>query len=229
MFMTGGVFAAMFGNAISGLILEHLDLVGGLRGWQWVFLLGGMPAVLLGFITLYYLTDRPEQAQWLTSAERSWLAEQIERERAQTGRLHGSDLWAAMIDPRVWLLIAIYFTVAMGDNSYGFFIPSFMKSQFSDWTASQLGLIAAVPSIAAMIAMLVVGRHSDRTGERRWHVAGSAFLASSGWLLVALAPSPWLFVIGAAIATAGMKSMLPTFWTLPPMFLTGAAAAGASP
>ncbi|HYT95457.1 MAG TPA: MFS transporter, partial [Gemmataceae bacterium] len=235
-FMLGGVIASMVGNPLSGFILEFMDQVGGLWGWQWVFLLEGLPAVALGFVTLAYLTDRPDQARWLTPAERTWLAEQIEADRNRLPHGQRHSLRAAVVDPRVWLLIAIYFTVAMGDNSYGFYIPTFLRSQFPEWTPFEIGLLAAAPGVLAMSGMVLVGRHSDRTGERRWHVAGSAFTAALGWLLIALAASGslaipgidsrWLFVVGVAVTLTGMKCMLPTFWTLPPTFLTGAAAAG---
>jgi MFS family permease len=133
-------------------------------------------------------------------------------------------------------LIAVYFTAALGDNSYSFYIPTFLRSQFPDWQPSQIGLLAAVPSVIAMTGMVLVGRNSDRTGERRWHVACSAFTGATGWLIIALvasgrlaAPgldSRWLFVAGAALTLTGTKCMLPTFWTLPPTFLSGPAAAG---
>ena len=113
----------------------------------------------------------------------------------------------------------------MGDNSYGFYIPTFLKSQFPDWSPFQIGLLAAAPSVIAMVGMVLVGRHSDRTGERRWHVAGSAFTAALGWLMIAWRrpdrstipgfDSRWLFVVGVAVRLTGMKCMLPTFWTLP--------------
>lgn len=235
-FMLGGVVASMVGNPISGFILDFMDQVGGLSGWQWVFLLEGLPAVALGFVTLAYLTDRPDQARWLSPDERTWLAQQIENERNQLPHSRSHSLGAAFLDLRVWLLIAVYFTVAMGDNSYGFYIPTFLKSQFPDWKAWQIGLLAAAPSVVAMAGMVLVGRNSDRTGERRWHVACSAFTAALGWLTIAVAASEflvipgvesrWLFVVGVALTLTGMKSMLPTFWTLPPTFLTGAAAAG---
>ncbi len=235
-FMMGSLVASMVGNPLSGFILQYMDEVGGLWGWQWLFLLEGLPAVVLGFVTLAYLTDRPEQAHWLTPAQRSWLAEQIDNDRNNLSHTRSHSLAALLVDLRVWLLIAIYFTVAMGDNSYGFYIPSFLKSQFPDWLPFQIGLLVAVPSVLAMLGMVLVGRHSDRTGERRWHVACSAFAASSGWLLIALTASGslaipglesrWLFVVGVAVTLTGTKSMLPTFWTLPPLFLTGAAAAG---
>jgi MFS transporter, ACS family, tartrate transporter len=235
-FMLGGVISSMVGNPLSGYILEHMDQVGGLWGWQWVFLLEGLPAVVLGFVTLAYLTDRPEQARWLTPAERTWLAQQIENDRSHRPHSRSHSLKTAVVDLRVWLLIAIYFTAAMGDNSYGFYIPTFLKSQFPDWRPDRIGLLAAAPSVMAMIGMVVVGRHSDRTGERRWHVACSAFTAALGWLLIALVASGrlaipgldsrWLFVAGMAVTLTGMKCMLPTFWTLPPLFLSVAAAAG---
>ncbi|MEI7685203.1 MAG: MFS transporter [Planctomycetota bacterium] len=235
-FMVGGVVATMVGNPLSGLILQSMDQVGGMSGWQWVFLLEGMPAVVLGFVTLAYLTDRPSQARWLAPHERDWLEEQLADERKQMPLDHSHSFRAAIVDVRVWLLIAVYFTVAMGDNSYGFYIPTFLKSQFPSWKPFEIGLLAAVPSAVAMVAMILVGRSSDRRGERRWHVAGSAFVAAFGWLMIAVAASEsfgipgldsrWLFVVGVTVTLAGMKSMLPTFWTLPPTFLTGAAAAG---
>jgi ACS family tartrate transporter-like MFS transporter len=235
-FMIGGVIASMVGNPLSGFILRFMDQIGGLWGWQWVFLLEGLPAVVLGFVTLAYLTDRPDQAHWLTPDERDWLAQQIANDRSHQPHSRSHSLAAAVLDPRVWLLIAVYFTAAMGDNSYGFYIPTFLKSQFPDWSADEIGLLAAAVSIVALVGMVLVGRNSDRTGERRWHVACSAFSAASGWLLAALTvsgqwsilglDSRWLFVASLALTLTGMKSMLPTFWTLPPSFLSGAAAAG---
>jgi ACS family tartrate transporter-like MFS transporter len=235
-FMLGGVIASMVGNPLSGFILHHMDQVSGLWGWQWVFLLEGLPAVALGIVTLAYLPDRPDQAGWLTPAERTWLAGQIEKEHNFRRLSRSHSLAAAVVDVRVWILIAIYFTVAMGDNSYGFYMPTFLKSQFPDWSADRIGLLAAAPSVIAMIGMVLVGRSSDRTGERRWHVACSAFTGALGWLMIALSvsgrlaipglDSRWLFVVGLAVTLTGMKCMLPTFWTLPPLFLSGAAAAG---
>lgn len=233
-FMLGGVVASMIGNPLSGLILDSLNQVGGLWGWQWVFLLEGVPAIVLGLVTLRLLPDTPEHARWLTTQERAWLTEQVQQERAHLSQSRSHSL-AAFVDLRVWILIAVYFSVAMGDNSYGFYIPTFLKSQFPDWTAFQIGLLAAAPSVVAMAGMVLVGRHSDQTGERRWHVACSAFAAALGWVTVALVASGsledfgvdsrWLFLIGVTVTLTGMKSMLPTFWTLPPLFLSGRAAA----
>src|SRR5262249_52316628 len=229
-FMLGGVVASMIGNPLSGLILDSMDQVAGLWGWQWVFLLEGLPAVALGFVTLAVLTDKPDRAHWLKPEERAWLAEEIRRDRDHQPHPRSHSLAAAFVDPRVWLLIAVYFTVAIGDNSYGFYIPTFLRSQFPDWTAFEIGLLVAAPSALAMAGMLLVGRHSDRTGERRWHVACSAFAAALGWFTIAIATSidsRALFLVGIAVTLTGMKSMLPTFWTLPPLYLSGPAAARA--
>ncbi len=226
LFMTAGLVSGIVGNPLSGWILDRFDQAGGLAGWQWVFLLEGLPAVLLGFVTIRYLTDRPEEAEWLSPAERLWLAQRLEAEHRQRELRHGLTLLQALRDWRVWLLVAVYFTVAMGDNSFGFYLPRFLKGRFPDLEARQIGLLSAVPSVAAMMCMVLVGMHSDRTGERRWHVAGSALVAAVGWVATAYASEPWLFVLALAVTSMGMKSMLPTFWALPTTFLGGTAAAG---
>jgi len=225
-FMTASLIATMVGNPVGAVILQYMDGVAGLAGWQWVFLIEGMPSVALGVITYFYLTDRPEQAHWLTLAERTWLAQRMSEEEKLRHERHGLTMLQALADPRVWLLIGVYFTVAMGDNSYGFYVFKLLKKQFAGWSDVAVGLLTTVPALVAMASMIVVGAHSDRTGERRWHVAGAALVAACGWLLAALSPSPWVFLLALVLTSAGMKSMLPTFWSLPTAFLSGAAAAG---
>lgn len=226
MFMTGGLIASIIGNPIAGAILDNMNETAGLAGWQWLFLLEGIPSVVLGFVTFFYLTDRPEQAQWLTPAERAWLLGRLELEKRPPDDRHSHTLQAALTNPRVWLLIAVYFTVALGDNSFGSFLPTFLEGRFPTCNKLEIGWLADIPSAIAILGMVVVGLHSDHTGERRWHVAGPAFVAAAGWVLVAFAPSPWLFVLALAVTLTGMKSMLGTFWTLPASFLSGTAAAG---
>jgi MFS transporter, ACS family, tartrate transporter len=226
LFMVAGPVAGIIGNPLSGAVLQFMDRVGGMAGWQWVFLLEGIPAVLLGVVTLYYLTDRPAQAKWLTLSERTWLAWRMEGEEQQRQDRHGLTFLRAMADPRVWLLIAVYFTVAAGDNAFGFYLPKLLDDRFVGWPRWEIGWLAALPSVAAVVGMVGFGVSSDRTGERRWHVAVAAFLAAAGWVMVAVASSPWFLLLGLAVASLGMKSMLPTFWTLPTSFLSGAAAAG---
>lgn len=226
LFMVAIAFAQVFGNPVSGAIMQYLNGVFGLRGWQWLFVLEGLPSVLLGFSVLWLLTDRPALARWLTPEERDWLTTRLAAEEQHRRATHGLDKLSAMFSPRVWLLIALYFTVAVGANASGAFFPKLLKVQFSDYTEFQLGLLLALPHLSAVVAMTVIGAHSDRTGERRGHVAFSALMAAAGWALAATATSPTMTLAGFCLAQAGMMSMLPTFWAIPTAFLTGAASAG---
>jgi ACS family tartrate transporter-like MFS transporter len=225
-FMTAAPVAGLLGNPLSGLILDHLEGMAGLASWQWLFLLEGIPAVVLGVVTWFYLTDRPEAAHWLTPAERDWLAARLSVEDRRSAERHGLTRLSALAHPRVGLLIALYFTVAVGTNSYGFFLPTLVKVHFPAASGLHVGLLTAVPSAAAAIGMVVIGTHSDRTGERCLHVAGSALLAAAGWTLAATASNPWVALEGLVLAQLGMHSMLPTFWALASSFLSGTAAAG---
>jgi ACS family tartrate transporter-like MFS transporter len=225
-FMTGSAVTGIVGNPVSGAILQYLGGVGGVAGWQWLFLLEGLPTVILGIVALFYLTDRPAQAAWLAPAERAWLAERMKDEEQRRQSHHGLTLMQALSMPRVLLLCAVYFTVSMGANSFGAYAPQLIKDHFPAASDSHIGLLAAVPSLGAIVGMVLVGVHSDRTGERRWHVAGPAFVAALGWLTVALVQSPWLALLGLVLAHTGMLSMLAPFWALPTSFLSGAAAAG---
>ncbi|MBI3465692.1 MAG: MFS transporter [Planctomycetes bacterium] len=225
-FMTASPIAGMLGNPISGALLQYMDQVAGLRGWQWLFLIEGIPAMLLGVTVLFYLTDRPEHAAWLTPAERTWLVERMSGEERHREQRHGLTLLKAMAYPRVWLLSALYFTLAMPSNTFGMYLPKLIEGHFADRGKFQIGLLAAVPSIVAAISMVLNGVHSDRTGERRWHVAVPAFVAATGWTMTALVPSPGLVLLALCLTQLGMMSMLGPFWALPTSFLSGAAAAG---
>jgi MFS transporter, ACS family, tartrate transporter len=225
-FMAASPITGIVGNPLSGAIMKWLDQVGGLHGWQWVFLLEGAPAMILGVVVFFYLTDRPEQAQWLTPKERDWLAAEIGQEEKQRGQRHGSNLRQALLDGRVWLLIGLYFTVAVGANAFGFYLPKFIEARFPGRDTFQIGQLAAIPNVFAVVCMILNGTHSDRTGERRWHVAVPAFLAASGLTLYACVDSPVASLAGLALAQSGIMSMLPTFWALPTAFLSGLAAAG---
>jgi ACS family tartrate transporter-like MFS transporter len=226
LFMTASPLAGVFGHPLSGAIMQYLKGSAGLAGWQWLFLLEGIPAVVLGVVVWCYLTDRPAVAHWLTPVERDWLSDRIGEEELLRVAHHGLSRLQTMAAPRVWLLIALYFTVAVGSNGFGFFLPTIVKSQFSEQKEFVIGILSAVPNLAAVVGMVVIGIHSDRTGERRRHVALSACLAAIGWTTIALAPGPWVALLGLALAQIGMMSMLPTFWALPTSFLSGAAAAG---
>jgi predicted MFS family arabinose efflux permease len=207
-------------------LLQYTNGAGGLAGWQWLFLVEGVPAVILGVVTWFYLTDRPEQARWLSTPEREWLSARMAREERNREARHGLSRLRAMADPRVWLLISIYFTVAMGTNAIGFFLPKILEGHFSDASKVQLGFLSALPHLAAVVGMFVVGAHSDRKGERRWHVAIPAFVAAAGWWMSAYFRSPWPALVSLAVAQAGMMSMMGPFWSMSTSFLSGAGAAG---
>jgi sugar phosphate permease len=223
LFFAASPLAGAFGHPLSGAIMEFMDGLAGLRGWQWLFLIEGLPAIVLGFLVWRRLTDRPEQASWLNPDERAWLVQRMSKEDSGREQRH---LGAAMKHPRVWMLCAVYFTVAVGSNGMGFYLPKILAGTFTHVSKFELGLLAAVPYVLAIAAMIPVSWHSDRTGERRWHVAASAFVAAIGWITAASVSSPWLIHLGLCIAAAGMFSMIPCFWSLPTAFLGSVAAAG---
>jgi MFS transporter, ACS family, tartrate transporter len=226
LFMLASPLAGVLGNPISGAVMEYLNGALGLSGWQWVFLVEGIPSVLVGIWVLFYLPDDPTQARWLAPDERDWLVERLNAEDPARRDYHAGHFGRALIDPRVWLLIGVYFTVAVGSNAAGAKFPQLISRHFSGASTLTIGFLAALPHVCGVIAMLVFGISSDRTGKRRAHVALAAFLAAAGWMLAFYAQSPWQTLVGLCVAQAGMMSMLPTFWAIPTMFLSGTAAAG---
>ena len=225
-FMVAIGLSSVFGNPVSGAIMQYLDTVRGMHGWQWLFLLEGMPSVALGFVTLAYLTDYPKDAVWLSTEEREWLVDRMHREEQQRQQRHNADRLGAILQWRVWLLIAIYFTVAVGSNAGGAYFPKLIEAQFTTASTFQIGLLSALPPLCSVFGMTLFGISSDRRNERKGHLATAALIAAIGWSLTAWAPSPVVAFAGLCIAQTGMMSMLPVFWTLPTAFLTGAAAAG---
>lgn len=225
-FMLAVSLSSVVGNPLSGLIMQELNDVAGLRGWQWLFLLEGIPSLVMGVVVLGYLTDYPKDARWLADDERDWLVAHMHQEHEQRAEQHQADRLAALMQGRVWLLIAIYFTVATGSNAGGAYFPTIIKDLFAGLTTAQIGLLSALPHIMAIIGMSLFGISSDRSGERRIHLWAAAMLAALGWGLIAWNPSPWGSLAGLCLAQTGMMSMLPLFWTLPTAFLSGAAAAG---
>src|SRR5262249_5577699 len=128
--------------------------------------------------------------------------------------------------PRVWLLVLLYFAAATASNAFGFYLPALLQARFPEFDDFQIGLLVAVPGACAVLCMIANSRHSDRTGERRWHVAVPAFLAALGWILYAVSDGPTLGLAALALIHAGTMSVLPVFWSLPTAFLGGVAAAG---
>jgi ACS family tartrate transporter-like MFS transporter len=219
LFMMAAPVAILIGAPVSEALLG-LDGWLGLAGWKWLFIVEGLPAVLLGLVALLVLTDRPEQAGWLDPEERAWLSAEMAREQ-QARRRHGAS-WTSLLDPKVLLVCLIYFLNTT--VTYGLFLwlPQMIEEAFG----SRRFVAVMIPFAFALVAMVLVGRHSDRTGERKWHVAGSAFVAALGLLLAAAFRSdPWMLVASFTICQMGQRSVQPTFWTIPPLFLGGTAAA----
>jgi sugar phosphate permease len=200
----------------------------GLRGWQWLFLLEGIPAVLLGFVTLLYVVDKPEQANWLSATEKNWLKETMKKEQDEKALTHGLTLWQTLKHPRVWQLCLLYFSVVISFYGVAFWLPQIVKS-FSGLGNSAVAVLSAVPYVSASICMVLIANHSDKVRERRWHIAVPAFAGCVGlglavFFLENRYPLPAFFSI--CLAASGIWSTLGPFWSLPTAFLTGTAAAG---
>ncbi|MCC2671754.1 MAG: major facilitator superfamily 1 [Armatimonadetes bacterium] len=232
-FMTATAVANILGGPFSGWLLG-MHGMGGLEGWQWLFLLQGLPACLLGFVVLVYLPNGPKDAKWLTPEERDWITSRLEHEGASGGHKHAT-LGSAMMSPKVWLLCAIYFAQATGSYGFAFWLPSILKGTYH--VSDQMtGFMVAVPYIAAAIGLVVIGVSSDRTHERKGHVAfaamwGAFWIAFAAILLSGKTPLPeeaarTLALVGFVLAPFGMSGTLGPFWAIPNTVLAGSAAAG---
>ena len=234
-FMLAIPLATILGNIASGLILDSMQGVAGLEGWQWLFILEGIPSVLLGFSVLFLLPDGPRDAGWLAAEEREWLEADRAREDGQRIEAGGSDKLSALADARVWILIGLYMTVAIGTNATGAYLPKLIKDSFQpllvgpggDTTGLywKVGLLSVLPQVAAVIVMLAASRISDSIGRRAPVIVAALGLAAAGWILAGLPVGPWGQLAGLSLAQAGMMAVLPVFWALPPLFLGGVAAA----
>jgi ACS family tartrate transporter-like MFS transporter len=223
-FMLAIPLSTVVGGPIAGLILE-LNGWHGLTGWQWLFLLEGTPAVLLGFVVLRVLTDAPEHAKWLTPEERSWLAERIGSEQRAAHSRHGVDLGRALAHPTVWLLALILFCCQTGSYGLTLWIPQIVKG-LSALGNLEVSMISALPYVAASIGMVLIGASSDRSGERLKHIAIPSALAAVGFIASAYFTSPVPGMLALTVAAVGDLSTRGPFWALPTRFLTGSAAAG---
>src|SRR5688572_19994456 len=224
LFMTAAPVSVIVGAPLSHAILS-LDGWLGLQGWQWLFVLEGFPAVVLGVLTLRVLTDRPEQATWLPTGDREWLSQTMADERARRSATGHVSIGRSLISGRVWLLCAVY--LMNTSVTYGIFL--WLPRMLQDTAGSSgflISALTAIPFIAALVTMVLVGRHSDRTGERKLHVAACAITAAAGLVLaVAFKNHLGLLVFAFTICQMGQRSVMSVFWAIPPMLLGGAAAA----
>src|SRR5581483_2858964 len=224
-FMIGIPLATVIGVPLSRLILENINWYG-LPGWRWVFILEGVPSVILGIITLFYLTDRPHQAKWLPEDEREWITGELAREKQQREAAGRTSVWSALRHPQIVLLALVYFFAVTGNYGLTFFLPSIaqnMKGVSVVWQT----VVTMLPYICCIIAILLLGPSSDRTGERRWHTVVPILLTGVGMGL-SVVTANYLGLTVAALCLAGLApGAWPAFWSLPSAFLTGSATAAA--
>lgn len=223
-FMLAIPLSSVVGGPLAGALLG-LDGWHGLEGWQWLFLLEGVPAVLLGFVVLAYLTDKPEEAAWLDAQERRALAAKIRAEHRQAHERHGVALRAALLHPTVWLLGLISFATQFGSYGLTLWIPQIVRG-LSDMGDFAVSAISAIPYALASIGMIIIGVSSDRSGERIMHIAIPSALAAVGFAASAFLTTPLPGMIALSLGAFGAISTRGPFWTLPTRFLAGSAAAG---
>jgi D-galactonate transporter len=222
LFMTGIPIAGVIGGPLSGWILNNFGGVGGMAGWRWLFLLEALPSIIGGFVVLMYLDDKISSAKWLSADEKTLLEKGLANESEHI-EVHSAS--GAFTNRRVWMLCLCYFGIIMGLYGIGFWLPTLIKaSGVSD--ALNVGLLTMIPYGAAAVAMVLLGRSSDRSKERRWHVALPAIVGAVGLVASTVVPhNVALAVASLTVATIGILGALCQFWAIPPAFLGGVAAA----
>src|SRR5579862_1972968 len=225
LFMTATALAGLIAGPVSGALLQ-LHGIAGLSGWQWLFILEGLPAVILGIFVLVYLPDGPDSAVWLEVEERIALSTRLERERGRSTQKRQRSFREAISNSTVWILSVVYFAIVFGLYGVTFWLPQIIRS-LDNRSDFGIGMLSAVPFFGAAIAMVSVGRSSDLSGERRWHLAVCAAVGAVGLILASMTRSPLLSLGAISIAAAGIWGTFGPFWAMPPEFLSGTAAAGA--
>jgi nitrate/nitrite transporter NarK len=215
--------STVIGAPLSGLLLG-LDGVMGLKGWQWLFLLEAVPSLILSVVVFFYLTDRPSDATWLEPEERAWLVARLQQEHALRETARRYSVTEALMNPKVLALSLVYFGAVATNYGLSFFLPQIVKG--FGVSNLQAGLVTALPYVVGAIGIVWWGRHSDRTLERRFHLAFPLFVASAGIAVSTALSDPAMKMAALSIAGFGIFSCLPVFWTYPTGFLCGPAAAG---
>jgi ACS family phthalate transporter-like MFS transporter len=217
-FAMGASIAGVIGSPLSGWLLS-LNGMFGLRGWQIIFMFEGMPAVLLGIFCFFYIDDKPENAKWLTRAEKDILKTRLQSERPSAAALKSNSFADAMRDPAVYLLALAYLSILAGTQAVSLWTPTLLKHY--GLASTTIGLLAAVPPLAAIVSVFFVARSSDRRQERRWHFAASMIAAAAGLALIGVVPAgvgPTMALL--SITSAGTWAAVAVFWTIPPAYLS---------
>jgi ACS family tartrate transporter-like MFS transporter len=223
MFMAAAPMAGLIGSPVSGALMGLNGLMG-LHGWQWLFLVEGIPALVLGLVTFRFLTDRPADAAWLTAEERNWLTQAILAEQAAIKDPRSHSAWRALMDWKVLALSLAYFGTSAGLYTIGFWAPLIVKGL--GFSVFKIGFLVAIPNLIAVVGMVLWSRNSDRTGERYWHAAIACVIAAVGMAMAARAGSSAILAItGLSLTAFGVSAAKPPLWSLPTMFFGGTAAA----
>ena len=222
LFMAAAPIATAIGSPISAALLEMHGIMG-LAGWQWMFLIEAIPAVILGVVVFFYMTDRPEKAAWLKPDEREWLVKTMQAEDANKGDQQHHSILRGLANPRVLALALIYFGTSAGLYTLGIWAPQIIKEL--GVSSMTVGLLNAIPPIISVVAMILWSRHSDKTNERTWHVDLACLTAAVGLAIAASTGSMFGLIAALTIVNVGISCSKPPLWSMPTMFLSGAAAA----
>ena len=222
--LMGIPFASILGAPISGLILDHVHWFE-LSSWRWLLILEGLPAITCVFLTKLLLPSRPAEARFLTAEEKAWIACQLESEDRQKLGAQSMSVARTLVSPKVWHLAWIGFGHGFAGYTFSFWLPQIMKSVLAGQSNTVVGFVVMIPNLLGLIVMILVSRHSDRTLERRYHMAASAALAGIALLLLGAPRSPFFSVVLFSAVAVGAYSFLPVFFSMPGEFLTGFSAA----
>ena len=214
----------IFASLISGAILE-LNGTFGISGWKWLFILEGLPPMILGIIGIFYLTDRPQQANWLSDEQRNWLIGALDRDAKATGVVHGEGVLKTITKPMVLLFGFCNFGLFCGLASLFPWLPQIIKT--FGLPASQVGLVTAIPPIAGLVGMIALSRHSDHVGERFYYAVMTFIIAASGFAIAAFAATPVWIIVGFMVANVGVYGTQAVFWTIPQSYMSRESAPGA--
>ena len=222
-FMAAIPLSTVIGAPISSGLLG-LDGILGMHGWQWLFFLEAVPALLLSVVVVVYLTDKPADAKWLRDDERGWLVDRLAAEERQRVTARHYEVLQALLNPRVLALSLVYFGAVAANYGLSFFLPQIVKA--FGMSNLQTGFVSAIPYVVGVIGIIWWGRHSDAKLERRFHTGFALFIAAAGLTVGAFLNDPTAKMVAFSVAAFGIFGSLPVFWTLPTAFLSGAAAAG---
>ena len=228
LFMTAIAISNVIGAPVSGAIMQYMQGMGGLRGWEWLFLLEGIPSIIVGCLVFVFLPNGPRHAPWLDEREKEFIVQEVKLDDAAKEELgKGHSLWDAFSDYRVWCLALVYFSGVICFYAINFWMPTIIQELGVDKKDFfKVGLLSMIPWGISAVFMVLWGAHSDKTGERRWHVAGALLITIAGLIgLSQVGHSPVPSLIALTLVASGSLAFVATFWSLPTAFLSGTAAA----